>query len=43
MTTLHTQRALFPLLCLMPLASASAQGFIDESKLKLQLRNVYFN
>jgi hypothetical protein len=27
----------------MPLASASAQGFIDDSKLKLQLRNVYFN
>ena len=43
MTTLHTQRALFALLCLMPLASASAQGFIDDSKLKLQLRNVYFN
>ncbi|MCK8683027.1 OprD family porin [Pseudomonas umsongensis] len=43
MTTLHTQRALFPLLCLLPLASASAQGFIDDSKLKLQLRNVYFN
>jgi hypothetical protein len=43
MTTLHTQRALLTLLCLLPLASASAQGFIDDSKLKLQLRNVYFN
>ncbi|AFY20567.1 OprD family porin [Pseudomonas sp. UW4] len=43
MTTLHTQRALFSLLGLLPLASASAEGFIDDSKLKLQLRNVYFN
>ncbi|MBB3239102.1 hypothetical protein FHW68_000574 [Pseudomonas sp. Tn43] len=43
MTTLYTQRALFSLLGLLPLASASAEGFIDDSKLKLQLRNVYFN
>jgi hypothetical protein len=43
MTTLHTRRALFSLLGLLPLASASAEGFIDDSKLKLQLRNVYFN
>jgi len=27
-------------LVLLPLASASAEGFIDDSKLKLQLRNV---
>lgn len=43
MTTLFTQRTLFSLLGLLPLASASAEGFIDDSKLKLQLRNVYFN
>lgn len=43
MTTLHIQRALFSLLGLLPLAHASAEGFIDDSKLKLQLRNVYFN
>ncbi|MGR4973618.1 OprD family porin [Pseudomonas sp. LARHCG127] len=43
MTTLLTRGALFPLLGLLPLASASAEGFIDDSKLKLQLRNVYFN
>lgn len=43
MTTLLTRRALFPILGLLPLATASAEGFIDDSKLKLQLRNVYFN
>ena len=43
MTNLFTQRALFSFLGLLPLASASAEGFIDDSKLKLQLRNVYFN
>jgi hypothetical protein len=43
MTTLLTRGALFPILGLLPLASASAEGFIDDSKLKLQLRNVYFN
>lgn len=43
MTSLHLQRALFSLLGLLPLAHASAEGFIDDSKLKLQLRNVYFN
>lgn len=31
------------MLGLLPLATASAEGFIDDSKLKLQLRNVYFN
>ena len=43
MTILLTRGALFPLLGLLPLATASAEGFIDDSKLKLQLRNVYFN
>jgi len=43
MTTLLTRGALFPILGLLPLATASADGFIDDSKLKLQLRNVYFN
>ncbi|MFH6567840.1 OprD family porin [Pseudomonas kulmbachensis] len=33
----------FPLVAMLPLASASAEGFIEDSKLKLQLRNVYFN
>lgn len=43
MTILLTRGALFPILGLLPLASASAEGFIDDSKLKLQVRNVYFN
>jgi len=43
MTTLLTRGALFPILGLLPLATASAEGFIEDSKLKLQLRNVYFN
>jgi hypothetical protein len=43
MTTLLSRGALFPILGLLPLATASAEGFIDDSKLKLQLRNVYFN
>lgn len=43
MTTFLTRGALFPMLGLLPLATASAEGFIDDSKLKLQLRNVYFN
>jgi len=43
MITLHSRRALFSLLGLLPLTTASAEGFIDDSKLKLQLRNVYFN
>ncbi|MBC3372833.1 OprD family porin [Pseudomonas sp. SWRI92] len=38
-----TRRALFPFFGLLPLATANAEGFIDDSKLKLQLRNVYFN
>jgi len=43
MTTLLTRVAVLNLFVLLPLATASAQGFIDDSKLKLQLRNVYFN
>jgi len=43
MTTLLSRGALFPILGLLPLATASAEGFIDDSKFKLQLRNVYFN
>lgn len=43
MKTLVTRGVSFPLLALLPLASVSAEGFIDDSKLKLQLRNVYFN
>jgi hypothetical protein len=35
--------ALFPILGFLPLANANAQGLVDDSKLKLQLRNVYFN
>ncbi|WP_434581078.1 OprD family porin [Pseudomonas sp. Z5-35] len=38
-----THRALFPFFGLLPLATANAEGFIADSKLKLQLRNVYFN
>ena len=43
MTCLHTRWTLLTVLGLLPLASASADGFVDDSKLKLQLRNVYFN
>jgi len=43
MNTFLPRRALFPVLGLLPLAMANAEGFIDDSKLKLQLRNVYFN
>lgn len=43
MTRLHTRWTLLSVLGLLPLASASADGFVDDSKLKLQLRNVYFN
>jgi hypothetical protein len=43
MTCFFNRGALFPMLGLLPLATASAEGFIDDSKLKLQLRNVYFN
>ncbi|SFX76261.1 outer membrane porin, OprD family [Pseudomonas sp. NFACC49-2] len=43
MTIFATRGALLPMLGLMPLAAANAEGFIDDSKLKLQLRNVYFN
>ena len=40
---MYTRRALFCALGLVPVAAANAEGFIDDSKLKLQLRNVYFN
>lgn len=43
MSNLLSRGTVFSLLGLLPLASASAEGFIDDSKLKLQLRNVYFN
>ncbi len=43
MNTLLTRGAVYPLLALLPVATAGAEGFIDDSKLKLQLRNVYFN
>ncbi|WP_223457330.1 MULTISPECIES: OprD family porin [unclassified Pseudomonas] len=43
MSFLHSRQALFCVLGLLPMAGASAEGFIDDSKLKLQLRNVYFN
>jgi hypothetical protein len=36
-------RALLPLLGVFPIAVVDASDFIDDSKLKLQLRNVYFN
>lgn len=36
-------RALVPLLGVFPIAVVDASDFIDDSKLKLQLRNVYFN
>jgi hypothetical protein len=35
--------AILPFLSVLPMAGASASDFIDDSKLKLQLRNVYFN
>ncbi|WP_371321844.1 OprD family porin [Pseudomonas alliivorans] len=37
------QRAALPSLLLSVAPWVSAEGFIDDSKLKLQLRNVYFN
>ncbi|MEE4959113.1 OprD family porin [Pseudomonas alliivorans] len=37
------QRAALPSLLLSVASWVSADGFIDDSKLKLQLRNVYFN
>ena len=43
MSFLYSRQALFCVLGLLPMAGASAEGFIDDSKLKLQLRNVYFN
>ncbi|MBF8008244.1 OprD family porin [Pseudomonas brenneri] len=43
MSTFYIRRAILSLLGLLPLASVNADGFINDSKLKLQLRNVYFN
>lgn len=43
MYTFLTRGALIPMLGLLPMAMAKAEGFIEDSKLKLQLRNVYFN
>ncbi len=43
MNPMYTRRALLCAFGLAPLAGANAEGFIDDSKLKLQLRNVYFN
>lgn len=43
MNTLITRSAVLPLFALLPLATANAEGFMEDSKLKLQLRNVYFN
>ncbi|WP_237884541.1 OprD family porin [Pseudomonas sp. PGPR40] len=43
MTHFLTRGALLPLLAVLPMATASASDFIDDSKLKLQLRNVYIN
>lgn len=43
MTRSISRRALLPLAALLPLTTAGAAGFSDDSTLKLQLRNVYFN
>ncbi|WP_030129389.1 OprD family porin [Pseudomonas sp. QTF5] len=43
MTHFLTCGALLPLLGVLPMATASASDFIDDSELKLQLRNVYIN
>lgn len=43
MTHFLTRGAFLPLLGVLPMAAAGASDFIDDSKLKLQLRNVYFN
>jgi len=43
MTHFLTRRALLPLLGMLPIAGVDASDFIDDSHLKLQLRNVYFN
>ncbi|MDQ0123566.1 hypothetical protein J2W17_002513 [Pseudomonas lini] len=43
MTHFLTRRALLPLLGMLPIAGVHASDFIDDSHLKLQLRNVYFN
>jgi hypothetical protein len=43
MTHSLISRVLLPLLGVLPVAVVDANDFIDDSKLKLQLRNVYFN
>ncbi|MGX1185545.1 hypothetical protein AB7M29_003224 [Pseudomonas sp. F-14 TE3623] len=43
MTHFLTRGALLPFLGVLPMATAGASDFIDDSKLKLQLRNVYIN
>lgn len=43
MSTLYSRQTLFCALGLLPVFGASAEGFVDDSTLKLQLRNVYFN
>ncbi|AZE10716.1 MULTISPECIES: OprD family porin [Pseudomonas] len=43
MTLSITRGALLPLAALLPLTTVGAAGFGDDSTLKLQLRNVYFN
>lgn len=43
MTKFMKRGAILPFLSVLPMAGASATDFIDDSKLKLQLRNVYFN
>ncbi|GFM85581.1 cis-aconitate porin Opd [Pseudomonas cichorii] len=43
MSMFFKRGALFSVLGALPCASVGAAGFIEDSKLKLQLRNVYFN
>lgn len=43
MTRFLTRRAFLPFLGMLPIAGVDASDFIEDSKLKLQLRNVYFN
>lgn len=43
MTRFMKRGAILPFLSVLPMADASAGDFIDDSKLKLQLRNVYIN
>lgn len=43
MIKFFTSGAVVPLVSMLPWMAADAAGFIDDSKLKLQTRNVYFN